>query len=339
MSLKPFIEKCLARVDLSIDEASHALRCIMSGDATDVEIAGLLVALRAKGEHPDELIGFARTMRERAVSITIDDPCAIDMCGTGGDGLGTINVSTLASLVAAGAGVHVAKHGNRSVSSRSGSADVLSALGVNIQCPPSRTAACINDIGIGFLFAPLYHPAMKHAAPARTQLGIKSIFNLVGPLANPAGVRRQLVGTYQRETATKLAGALTALDVDRACIVHSIDGVDEVSLSADTDVVEVHGHAAARRYTVGPSSFGCGAHPLESIRGGTGDENAAIGLRVLEGERSPYRDVVVANAAMGIYVAGVAESPRAGAEHAVEAIDSGRALKKLRALVEATNRP
>lgn len=339
MHLKDYTEKCLSGLDLTAAEASHALELIMSGESTDAQIAGLLVALRAKGEHRDELIGFARTMRARALRIVVDDPRTIDMCGTGGDGAGTVNVSTMASLVAAGAGVRVAKHGNRSVSSRSGSADVLSALGVNVQCTPERTGQCVNEVGIGFLFAPLFHPAMKHAGPARTQLGIKTIFNLVGPLANPAGVTRQLLGTYRGDAAEKLAGALHSLGVDRACVVHGTDGVDEVTLSADTVVLEVSPAEAFLRYTVTPASFGFATRDLESIRGGTGEANAKITRRVLEGEHSPYRDVAVANAAMGVYVAGSAATPGEAAALAEESIDSGRALDKLHRLIDLTNRP
>jgi anthranilate phosphoribosyltransferase len=192
--MKQHIEKCLSGKHLTVDEASSALDTIMTGQATDSQIAGLLIALRAKGETVDELVGFARTMREHSVKVSIEDPDAIDMCGTGGDCSGTFNISTVASFVAAGAGVTVAKHGNRSVSSQSGSADVLTALGVNIQCSPETVQACINRIGIGFLFAPLYHPAMRYAAKPRTELGVRSIFNIVGPLTNPAGVKRQLIG-------------------------------------------------------------------------------------------------------------------------------------------------
>ncbi|RPJ49585.1 MAG: anthranilate phosphoribosyltransferase, partial [Methanobacteriota archaeon] len=206
--MKTYIEKCLAGEHLSVDEASGALSMIMTGQATDSQIAGLLIALRAKGETVDELVGFARTMREHAVHVHIDDPDAIDMCGTGGDGLRTFNISTVSSFVVAGAGVTVAKHGNRSVSSQSGSADVLMALGVNIQCPPETVQACINRIGIGFFFAPLFHPAMKFAAKPRTELGVRSIFNMVGPLTNPAGVKRQLIGVYQLRITSLLAGAL-----------------------------------------------------------------------------------------------------------------------------------
>ncbi|HEX9006002.1 MAG TPA: anthranilate phosphoribosyltransferase, partial [Bacteroidota bacterium] len=238
MSIKAHMEKVLSGEHLSTDEAAAALETIMTGEATDVQIAGLLVALRANGESVDELVGFARTMRLHAVRVRLEDPDAIDMCGTGGDGRGTFNISTVASFVAAGAGVTVAKHGNRSVSSRSGSADVLAALGVNISLPPERVEACINEVGIGFLFAPLFHPAMKHAGKARAELATRTIFNMLGPLTNPAGVRRQLIGAYSARVAGQLACALQRLGALKACVVHSEDGMDEISAAAGTRMFE-----------------------------------------------------------------------------------------------------
>lgn len=339
MTMKQFIEKCLAGENLTTDEASAALELIMTGQASDAQIAGLLVALRAKGETVDELVGFARTMREKSVKVRADDPHAIDMCGTGGDGLGTFNISTLASLVAAGAGVTVAKHGNRSVSSRSGSADLLTALGVNISIPPERAGTCLNVVGVGFLFAPLFHPAMKYAAKSRAELGIRTIFNLLGPITNPAGVRKQLVGTYQKEAASRIAGALSRLSTERACVVHSDDGMDEVAVSGETSVYEVNGESPTRSYTVSAGTFGLTDHPGSSVVGGTPEENARIALNVLERQQGPHRDVVVANAAFGIYVAGRAKDLAEGSAKAAESIDSGRAMQTLKALVEYTNRP
>ena len=337
--MKTHIEKCLAGKHLTTDEAANALGTIMTGNATESQIAGLMVALRAKGETVDEVVGFARTMREHAVKIEIDDPDAVDMCGTGGDGLGTFNISTVASFVVAGAGVTVAKHGNRSVSSQSGSADVLTALGVNVQCPAERVRDCINHIGIGFLFAPMFHPAMKYAAKPRAELGVRSFFNVLGPLTNPAGVRRQLVGVYRAEAAPIVANALQKLGAKRACIVHSADGMDEVTLSGDTAVFEVNSGERMTEYRLQPSSFGYRQYGIDSVRGGDKNANAAITLDVLRGGKGPARDVVVANAALGIYVSGKASSVAEGKKLAEESIDSGKAMEKLDQLIRCTNKP
>ncbi len=337
--MKAHIEKCLAGEHLTVDEASHALDTIMTGQATDVQIAGILIALRAKGETVDELVGFARTMREHAVHLHIEDPNAIDMCGTGGDGLGTFNISTTAALVVAGAGVTVAKHGNRSVSSQSGSADVLTTLGVNVQCSAEVVQRCINRIGIGFMFAPLYHPAMKHAAKARMELGVRSIFNLIGPLTNPADVKRQLVGVYEAQVAPLLASALQKLNANMASVVHSDDGLDEVTLSGGTVVHEVHGNAPLREYRLQPNDFELPHHSPESFRGGDKETNAAITIEILRGKRCPARDVVIANAALGIYVGGKAKTIIDGKQKAEESINSGKALEKLQQLIELTNQP
>jgi anthranilate phosphoribosyltransferase len=334
--MKEFIEKCLNGQSLTVEEAARALELIMTDQATDAQIAALLVALRAKGESEEELVGFVRTMRHHSVKIAADDPDAIDMCGTGGDGLGTFNISTVAALVAAGAGVTVAKHGNRSVSSRSGSADVLAALGVNVQIPPDRVESCINTVGIGFLFAPMFHPAMKYAARPRQEMGTRTIFNIVGPMTNPAGVKRQVVGTFHETVAGKIAGALRKMDTDRAYVVHNHDGMDEVGLDGATQVHEVCGSALVRRYPVEAEHFGLDRAETGAVRGGDPAENAEIALRILDGERMPGRDVVVANAALGILVAGKAASLMDAAASAAESIDSGRARTTLNRLVEFT---
>ena len=337
--MKTHIEKCLSGEHLTVAEASNALDTIMTGQATDSQIAGLMIALSAKGETVDELVGFARTMREHAIKISIEDPDAIDMCGTGGDGLGTFNISTVASFVAAGAGVTVAKHGNRSVSSQSGSADVLTALGVNVQCATETVQACINRIGIGFLFAQLHHPAMKYAAKPRTELGVRSIFNIVGPLTNPAGVKRQLVGVYNSQVAPILAGALLKLDVEKACVVHSDDGMDEVTLSSGTKVHEVNRNEQPCEYHLQPEDFGFTKLTLDGFRGGDKNANAVIALDVLKGGKSSARDVVVANAALGIYVSGKAKTILEGKQKAEESINSGKALEKLKKLIQYTDQP
>ncbi len=335
--MKTHIEKCLAGEHLTIEEASTALSTIMTGQATDAQIAGILIALRAKGETVDELVGFARTMREHGIKLHIEDPNAIDMCGTGGDCSGTFNISTVASFVVAGAGVTVAKHGNRSVSSQSGSADVLTALGVNIQCSSEIVQICINRIGIGFLFAPLFHPAMKHAAKPRMELGVRSIFNMVGPLTNPAGVKRQLVGVYNAQVAPLLAGALQKLGAEKACVVHSDDGLDEVTLSGGTIVHEVNGNEPLKEYRLQPKDFGFPLHSLESLHGGDKNNNAVITLEVLQGKKCPARDVVIANAALGIYIGGKTKTIIEGKQKAEESINSGKALEKLQQLIQNTN--
>ncbi len=337
--MKKHIEKCLSGEHLTVVEASNALDTIMIGQATDSQIAGLMIALRAKGETVDELVGFARTMREHSVKISIEDPDAIDMCGTGGDCLGTFNISTVASFVVAGAGVTVAKHGNRSVSSQSGSADVLTALGVNVQCSAETAQACINRIGIGFLFAPLYHPAMKYAAKPRTELGVRSIFNILGPITNPAGVKRQLIGTYHQRAMHLLAGALQRLGAEKSCVVHSDDGMDEVTLSAGTNVHEVNKNQQTHEYHLQPEDFGFSRLSLDGLRGGDKNTNAGIALNVLKGGNNSARDVVVANAALGIYVSGKANTILEGKQKAEESINSGKALEKLQKLIQYTDQP
>ncbi|HTP13005.1 MAG TPA: anthranilate phosphoribosyltransferase [Bacteroidota bacterium] len=336
--MKEFIEKCLSGENLTMDEAARALDLIMTGQASDVQIAGLLVALRAKGESIDELVGFARTMRKHAVKVNVDDEDAIDVCGTGGDSLGTFNISTMAAFVIAGAGVTVAKHGNKSVSSKSGSADLLTALGVNIQCPPAKVEECINTVGVGFLFAPMFHPAMKFAAKTRSELGIRTIFNLLGPITNPAGVKKQLIGTFQPAVATKLAGTVEKLSTDMTCVVHSKDGLDEVTLSGETSVHEVEKLRGARHYSVDPTYFGLPSRPLSSLRGGSPQENASIAVDVLNKNPGPARDVVIANAAFGLYVAGKARDLHEGSRMAARSIDSGSALDRLNRMIAFTGR-
>ena len=337
--MKEFIEKCLEGNDLTADEAARALELIMTNQATDSQIAALLVALRAKGETADELVGFVRTMRNHSVKIAVDDPDAIDMCGTGGDGMGTFNISTVSSIVVAGAGVTVAKHGNRSVSSRSGSADLFSALGVNVQLRPERVEACVNAVGIGFLFAPLFHPAMKHAARPRQEMGIRTIFNVVGPLTNPAGVRRQVVGTYNPSVAGKIAGALKKMETQRAYVLHGDDGMDEVSLDGETHIHDVRPEGAVQRYPVDAGHFGLRPAGPGATRGGDPNENAVIAMSILNGEPVPGRDIVLANAALGIHVAGRAGDLKEATRLAEESIDSGRARRTLKNLIEFTQRP
>lgn len=339
MEMKHYIEKCLAGEELTSEEASSALELIMTNQASDAQIAGLLIALRAKGETVGEIVGFARTMREKSIRITVDDPDAVDIVGTGGDGSGTFNISTVATFVCSAAGVTVAKHGNRSVSSRSGSADVLSALGANIELPPAKVEQCVNTIGVGFLFAPLFHPAMKYAARTRAELGVRTIFNMLGPITNPAGVRRHMIGAFHRRAASQLAGALKELDADKACVVHSDDGTDEITLSAATAIFEVERNKEVNAYSVSPEVFGMKTQPASGMLGGSREENATIAWNILNNEPSPARDVVIANAAFGVYVGGKAASIREATDMATRAVDSGRALRKLNQFLDFTNRP
>ena len=336
--MKEFVQKIAEGQNLSRDEASSAMRTIMEGNATEAQIAAFLIGLKLKEEHPDELLGFVEVMREKSVKVRVDDPAAIDMCGTGGDGTGTFNISTVASFVVAGAGATVAKHGNRSISSVCGSADVLKALGVNLDLSPEMVEACINAEGIGFLFAPLFHPAMKHAAKPRSELGIKTCFNMLGPMTNPAGVRRQLVGAFNQKAAASMSAVFERLGVDKVYVVCAEDGMDEISLSARTTVHEVDREKPSRAYELDPASFSLSAVERSSILGGTAEMNATITMHVLEGVKSPHRDIVLANATFGLLAAGKARSIAEGVRLAAESIDSGRALDKLKRLREFTNR-
>ncbi len=337
--MKQFIEKCLSGSHLTVDEATAAMETIIAGDASDAQIAGLLIALRAKGETVDELLGFARVMRERAIPVRVEDADAIDIVGTGGDGLGTFNISTVATFVAAGAGVTVAKHGNRSVSSQCGSADVLMALGVDVQISPSKVERCINTVGVGFMFAPYFHPAMKAVAKTRTDLGVRTIFNMLGPLTNPARVKRGLIGTFNSSVAGKLAGVLRRSEMKKAYVVHSDDGMDEIALSCETNVFEIVGENEPSVTKLTPAHFSFDVCSVSLISGGTKENNAAITIDILNKKSGPHRDVVVMNAAAGIFLSGKAPGLSEAKLMAMESIDSGRALQKLKELVEFTNKP
>jgi anthranilate phosphoribosyltransferase len=306
---------------------------IMDGKATPAQIAGLAVGLRMAGDSVDTVAGFARAMRMRMVRITPRAALVADTCGTGGgDGLHTVNVSTGAALAAAGAGVVVAKHGNRAMSSRSGSADVFAALGVRVDAPPALTERCLNEVGIAFCFAQVFHPAMKHAGPVRRELGIRTIFNLLGPLANPAGAQAQLIGVARRDLLELEAKSLAKLGTRRSLVVHSKDGLDEVSISAPTEAIEVAGHSIKRRLTLTPASLGLKRGRLKELQGGTPEENGAALLKVLRGARGAHRDAVIANAGIVCWLAGREATPRAGVALAAGALDSGAALEKLEAL-------
>ncbi|MFQ5927709.1 MAG: anthranilate phosphoribosyltransferase [Terriglobia bacterium] len=334
------LAKLVAGTSLERAEARALMEEILSGRVTEAQLGALLAALRLKGETVDELVGFAEAMRASAQPIFSDQPLPpdeplLDTCGTGGDAAGTFNVSTAAALVAAAGGVRVAKHGNRSISSQCGSADVMEALGVNIHLAPARIGDCIHEVGIGFVFAPLVHTAMQHAQKARRDLRIRSVFNLLGPLTNPARVNAQVLGVFDARWLEPVAQALAALGARRAFVVHSRDGLDEVSLASETHVAELH-QGQVSRYDIRPEDFDLRRTSLDPIRGGDAAANAEIIRRVLAGETGPARDVVLLNAALALVAAGRAEAPPEAAACAAEAIDSGLARQTLARLVEFT---
>jgi anthranilate phosphoribosyltransferase len=320
---------------LTADHASAVLDEIMEGRAADVQTGAFLVALRTKGETVAELVGLARTMRRLAAEVDAGRSDLIDTAGTGG-GPSTFNISTAAALVAAGAGCAVAKHGNRSSTSRSGSADLLEALGVRIDLGPAEVARCIDEIGFGFMFAPRHHAAMKHVVPVRKELAVRTIFNFLGPLTNPAGATRQLLGVSDRRYQETIAEALVGLGCERALVVCAADDVDEISVAGETRIVEVKG-GRTEEWFVGPEELGVERAEIDQIAGGDPERNAALVVRVLDGEDGPPRDVVLLNAGAAILVGGGAEDLRGGVERAREAIDSGAARTLLARLVDATN--
>ena len=334
------IQKLVDRIDLDEAEARSAMEDLMSGQATDAQVAGFLTALRMKGETAGELVSFARVMRERAEPFWEGErpaiPATLDTCGTGGDRLGTFNISTACAFVAAGASVRVAKHGNRSASSMCGSADVLEALGVDIQMPLDVLRKAVVDVGIGFLFAQRFHRSMKHVMPARTQLKFRTVFNLIGPLANPALPQFQVLGVYSPDMMELVAQALVGLKTDHALVVHSDDGLDEISISAPTKILEIR-DGGIRRSVVTPESFGVAPATLESLRGGDARTNAGIIEGILKGERGSRRDVVLMNAAGALMVSGCASSLREGFRLAENSIDTGEAFRKLQLLREMSS--
>jgi anthranilate phosphoribosyltransferase len=333
--MRSLIKKVEAGTDLSRQEAELAMEEILSGRSDEETIVALLAALRAKGETVGELVGFARAMRRHATSVFADgsrpDELLVDTCGTGGDSSGTFNISTAAAFVAAGASVRIAKHGNRSISSKCGSADVLESLGVSLDAPPERVGEAIREIGIGFLYAPALHTAMRHAMPARRRLG-RTAFNLLGPLTNPAGARAQIAGVFSDKVVEKVALVLSELDVERAFVVHGAGGLDEISLSGETTVGDVRG-GVVKIYQVAPEDFGLESAPLDAIAGGDAAHNAALIRAILSGEPGPRRDIVVANAAAAIVASGRAADMLEGAQLAASSIDSGQALGKLDSLI------
>jgi anthranilate phosphoribosyltransferase len=336
------------RKDLSRIEAAAAMEAIMSGAATNAQIAAFLTALRMKGETVEELIGFAQVMRQKAVKVQTrasevvgatgtDREMLIDTAGTGGDASGTFNVSTATAFVVAGAGVKVAKHGNRSVSSLCGSADVVETLGINIELSAAKVARCVDEVGIGFLYAPLLHTAMKHVMAARREMGIRTVFNMLGPLTNPAGANAQVIGVYSDALTEPLARALAELGTLRAFVVHGDDGLDEISNTGPSHISEVH-EGVVRSSTVRPEDFGLPRASLHDLRGGDREENAEIVRRVLAGEAGPRRDIVLMNAAAALVVGGKAHDFKEGVALAAQSIDSGAAAAKLAGLIALSQR-
>lgn len=323
--------------DLDRDAARGAMDEIMDGAASPVQIAGLLTALRTKGETVDEICGMVDSMRAHATTVRLK-PGAVDTCGTGGDGSMTFNISTAAALVAAGARVRVAKHGNRAASSRCGSADVLEALGVRIALPPAGVTACIEDAGMGFFFAPAYHPAMRHAGPVRSELGVRTVFNVLGPLANPGGVRHQALGVADPAMAPVMASVLQRLGHEHALVFSGAGGLDELSLEGPSRCLEVTPDGVAET-VIDPAALGLGAATTDDLRGGDAAENAARVHAVLAGEPGPSRDIVVLNAAAALVAAGKSPAMSDGVQRAAASIDSGAARRVLERLISVSNRP
>jgi anthranilate phosphoribosyltransferase len=339
MSLLPFITRIVERESLSATDAEAAMQTILSGDATQPQIAAFLTGLRMKGETAEELAGFARAMRRMAARVDpgLNGAALLDTCGTGGDRSDTFNISTVAAFVVAGAGVHVAKHGNRSISSKCGSADLLDSLGIRIALAPEQSARAIREVGIGFLFAPAVHTAMRHAQPVRVDLKFRTVFNLLGPLTNPAGANAQLVGAPSAHAAELMAGALASLGLARGFVVHGSDGLDEITTTGPTLAFEIRDGRVERR-TLEPEDFGVPVSRLEALKGGDPRQNLEIATAVLAGARGPQRDIVLANSAAALVAAGKAEVFLEGVALAAVSIDTGAARGKAEALAHFTQK-
>lgn len=335
--LTEFLARLVRREDLSREEAGHLLDALLDAEATDAQISAALVALAAKGETVEELTGLVEGLRSRAVRVSSRHPCFIDTAGTGSSRAKTFNISTAAAFVIAGAGLPVAKHGNRAASSKSGSADLLTALGVNVSAIPSVSESSLNEIGICFMFAPLYHGATARVAGIRRQLGIHTTFNLLGPLSNPAGAPRQIIGVWRKDLAERMASVLAALGTERAWVVHGEDGLDEITLAGKTHVSEAR-HGEVRTFEIGPEDFGFDPASLDHLRGGDTEANAKIVRAVLDGSRKDEaRALVIMTAAAALVLGGVAAELREGANLAAQTIDGGAAESKLELLIRATN--
>jgi anthranilate phosphoribosyltransferase len=331
---KPYIGKAAAGA-LTRAEAAEAFDLLLSGQATPSQIGGFLMALRVRGETPDEIAGAVTAMRSKMLRVEAPDD-AIDIVGTGGDASGSYNVSTAASLIVAGAGVKVAKHGNRALSSKSGAADVLTALGVKIELPPEKIARCIADASVGFMFAPAHHGAMRHVGPTRVELGTRTVFNLLGPLSNPAGVKRQLLGVYARNWLQPMVEVLKSLGSLRVIAVHGSDGLDEITTTGPTEIISLE-NGAISHGIITPEEIGLRVAQPEDLKGGDAAHNAIALRAVLEGEKTPYRDIAILNAAAALVVAGKAVSLQQGAALATESIDKGKALATLNRLIAVSN--
>jgi anthranilate phosphoribosyltransferase len=332
---KALIGKVATGAALTRDEAAGAFDVMMSGEATPSQMGGLLMALRVRGETIDEITGAVATMRAKMLKVEAP-PDAIDVVGTGGDASGSYNISTCAALIVAGAGVPVAKHGNRALSSRSGAADVLAALGVRIDLAPDGISRCIAEAGIGFMFAPAHHPAMKHVGPTRVELATRTIFNLLGPLSNPAGVRRQMIGVFSRHWVEPLAQVLKNLGAERAYVVHGSDGLDEITTSGPTSVAALE-NGAVKTFEIAPEDVGLPKAKPEALRGGDAEANAAALLAVLKGSKGPFRDIAVFNAAAALVVAGRTKDLKEGVTAAKKSLDSGEAEGRLDRLIHVSN--
>jgi len=330
--IREAIEALVSGRSLNFEEATGVMEEIMSGEATPTQIAAFITALRIKGETVEEIAGLASVMRAKAIPVAVTPP-VVDTCGTGGDNCSSFNISTAAAFVAAGACLKVAKHGNRAMTSHCGSADVLEALGVKIDLGAEAVAECLETIGIGFMFAPVFHPAMKHAASPRREIGIRTVFNILGPLTNPARAESQVIGVPSEELGVKIASALHRLGTKHSLVVHGLDGMDEISISGKSLVWEVNEDGVLPPYEVSPQHFGFKSASMAEIKGGTPEENAKILRRILNGEKGSLQDVIVMNAAAAIVAGNRASDLKEGARLAEEAIDSGRALEKLDGLV------
>jgi anthranilate phosphoribosyltransferase len=335
--LKKYIKKVSDRQDLAFDEMKQAMEIIMSGQTTDAQIAGLLMALKMKGETVEEITAAAMVMREKAHKVEIDEDIILDTCGTGGDGYGTINISTAVSIIAAAAGVSVAKHGNRSVTSESGSADVLKALGVNTEIPHEKIRKCVKEIKIGFFFAPSCHAAMRFAMGVRKELGVRTIFNLLGPIINPAGNKHHLMGVFSDKLTEKIAGVLKNMGHTHSAVVCGEGNMDEITLAGKTKVSELKG-GKIRTYYIKPQDFGLKPAPMEAVKGGKPERNAQILRDIFSGkEKGPFRDVIVLNSGFALYIADKAKNPKAGVKMAAEIIDTGKAEEKLKQFIKCSN--
>jgi len=331
--MKNLLDKLISKNDLSFNEAYSLMNNIMNGELNNSQISASLIALKMKGEKADEVAGFAKAMRDKSLKINVNGFSPIDVCGTGGDNSGTFNISTAASFVVAASGVYVAKHGNRSISSKSGSADVLRELGCNIELNTEQAAHALNETGITFLFAPLYHPAMKFAAPVRKELGMKTVFNILGPLTNPAGTKKQVIGTFNNLTAKLMAEAADKLEMERVCFVCTDDKYDEITLTGTTNVFEYSPENGVNQFEITAKTFGLEKMRLSDIKGDSAETNAKIILDIFSGYDSPALNVTAANAAMGLYVSGVSNDLKECFDSAVETIKTGKAMRKLNELI------